>query len=118
MIYPILLQLPNLNRKKLNHKLLISEFDLEGYHVFCHGLENNNERGVLFYIASDIHVKVIDNSSALQECILLLLKGKGSNSYHNQILLGNIYRSPNSTQQMSSIKCLRTFNGLIKYLNY
>jgi len=61
-------------------------------------LAHNNERGVLFYIASDIHVKVIDNSSARQECILLLLKGRGGNSHHNQILLGNIYRSPNSTQ--------------------
>jgi len=84
--------------KKVSHQLQQSEFHLEGYNIFCDGLENSNRRGVLFYIATDIQVTVVDNPSALQECIFLLLKGRGVSSYQHQFLIGNIYRSPNSKQ--------------------
>jgi len=96
--------------KKLNHELLISEFNLDGYNVFCHGLENKGRRGVLFYIASDIQVTILDSPSAFQECIFLLLKGRGTSLSRNQLLLGNIYRSPNSTQDND--------NELYKMLSY
>ena len=61
-------------------------------------MENKGGRGVLFYIASDIQVTVLDSPSAFQERIFLLLKGRGTSLSGNQLLLGNIYRSPNSTQ--------------------
>jgi len=64
----------------------------------------------LFYIASDIQVTVLDSPSAFQECIFLLLKGRGTSLSQNQLLLGNIYRSPNSTQDND--------NELYKMLSY
>jgi len=71
---------------------------LEGYNVFCDGLENNNRRGVLIYSASDIQVTVVGSPSAFQESVFLLLKGKGTKSCQKQLLVGNIYRSPGSKQ--------------------
>ena len=45
---PDIIAITEFKPKKLNHKLLISEFNLDGYNVFCHGLENKGGRGVFF----------------------------------------------------------------------
>ena len=71
---------------------------MEGYNVFCDGLDNNNRRGVSIYVASDIQVTVVESPSAFQECVFLLLKGRGTKSCQNQLLVGNIYRIPGSKQ--------------------
>ena len=65
---------------------------------FCDGLDNNNRRGVLIYVAADIQATVVESPSAFQECVFLLLKGRGTKSCRNQLLVGNIYRSPGSKQ--------------------
>ena len=87
---PDIIAITEFKPKKLNHELLIREFNLDGYNVLCHGLENKGGRGVLFYIASDIQVTVLGSPSAFQECIFLLLKGRGTSLSQNQLLLGNI----------------------------
>jgi len=67
--------------------------------VYSQGLENSAGRRVLFYIASEFRVSLVEIPSAFQEYIMLiLLKGTDSNCCSNQLLLGNIYRSPSSTQ--------------------
>jgi len=43
---------------------------------------------LLFHIATDIQVTVVDNPSVFQECIFLLLKGRGVSSYQSQFLIG------------------------------
>ena len=50
--------------KKTSHQLLISEFNLDGYNVFQSGLDNNNDRGILFYIAYGIQASLVDIPSA------------------------------------------------------
>ena len=53
---------------------------------------------MLIYVASDIQVTVVESPSAFQECIFLLLKGRGTKFYQNQLIVGNIYRGPSSKQ--------------------
>jgi len=72
---------------------------LEGHNIFCHDLNNNNGRGVLFYIASDVQVSILDNPSAFQECLLLMISGKTTRKVSQQLLIGIIYRSPNNSQE-------------------
>jgi len=66
--------------------------------VYSQGLENSAGRRVLFYIASELRVSLVEIPLAFQEYMLILLKGTDSNCCSNQLLLGNIYRSPSSTQ--------------------
>ena len=65
---------------------------MDGYNIFCHDLNNNNGRGVLFYIASDVQVSILDNPSAFQECLLLMISGKTTRKMSQQLLIGIIYR--------------------------
>ena len=77
--------------KRISHQLLISEFNSDGYNIFCHDLNNNNGRGVLF------QVSILDNPSAFQECLLLMISGKTTRKVSQQLLIGIIY--PNSSQE-------------------
>jgi len=70
---------------------LASEFQRDGYNVFCQGLEENSRSGLLVYIAS-----VVEVLEKFQECLFLMLKLSHSDSSKN-LLIGNIYRSPSST---------------------
>jgi len=93
---PDVIAITEFKPKKIAQQLLISEFHLDGYTVFHSGLDNNNDRGVLFYIAHGIQASLVDIPSAFNEYLFLLLKD--TQSVNRSILLGNIYRSPSSNQ--------------------
>ena len=95
---PDIIAINEFKPKNFSHKLLPGEFNLDGYNCFTNGLDNNKERGVLFYIASDIEVTVLDNTTSFQECIFLKLQGRDFGTNVKQLIIGNIYRSPNSNQ--------------------
>jgi len=79
--------------------LLLSELNIDGYNIYSQGLENNDGRSVLFYIASEIKVSLVEIPSASQECLFLMIRRLESNGHSDQLLIGNVYRSPNSTQE-------------------
>ena len=76
-------------------QLLPSEFKLEGYKVFFLGLDNKKSRGILFYVAMNLEVSVVNIPLAFEECLFLTAKSSSG----QKILIGNIYRSPNSLQE-------------------
>jgi len=86
---PDVIAITELKPKKTSHQLLISEFNLDGYDVFHSVLDNNNDRGILFYIAYGIQASLVDIPSAFNKCLFILLKNKLS--ANRSILLGNIY---------------------------
>jgi len=67
--------------------------------VVGHGLENNDSRGILFYIASGIEVSLVEIPSAFQDCLFLMIRRPESNGHLDQLLIGNVYRNPSSTQE-------------------
>lgn len=91
---PHVIAITEIKPKMFKDNLQSSGFNLDGYRVFCHELQENSGRGLLLYVASDIDVSLIDIPIAYIECIFLVLKGT---RYSNSLLIGNIYRSPNST---------------------
>jgi len=72
-----------------------SEFNLEGYNVFCQGLNENESRGLLVYVASHLEATLVDVPDAFNESLFLMIKCPQT---ANRLLFGNIYRSPSSTQ--------------------
>ena len=92
---PHIIAINEVKPKHLTHNLLTSEFNLEGYHIFSHGLENDSERGLLIYTDITMDASLVDIPSAFCDSIFLSVKIADLGS---RILIGNIYRSPNSTQ--------------------
>jgi len=73
---------------------------MDGYNVFCRGLEENSRRALLVYIAFSINASVVGVPEKFQECLFLMLKLSHSDSSKNLLLIigrPNIYRSPSST---------------------
>ena len=54
---------------------------MKGYNIFSHGLDDNNERGVLIYVASDVLVSMVDIPINFQEVLFVILRGKGVTAY-------------------------------------
>ena len=67
--------------KRHKHQLFLSELNLDGYYIYSHGLENNDEKGILFYIASGIKVCLVEIPSAFQECLFLMIRRPESNGH-------------------------------------
>jgi len=57
---PDVIAVTEIKPKNRTQKLLASEFHLDGYNVFCQGLEENSRRGLLVYIASRIDSSVVE----------------------------------------------------------
>jgi len=74
--FPDVIAITEFKPKKTAHQLLIREFNLDGYNVFHSELDNNNDRGVLFYIAQGIQASPVDIPSALNEFLFFILKIK------------------------------------------
>ena len=72
-----------------------SEFNLDGYNVFCRGLCDNDSRGLLVYVASYLEATLIEVPDAFRESLFVMLKSARTT---DRLLFGNIYRSPSSTQ--------------------
>ena len=81
--------------KNMSDTIQPSEFNLDGYNVFCLGLNDNNSRGLLVYVASYLEATLIDVPDAFSESLFLMLKSACST---DRLLFGNIYRSPSSSQ--------------------
>jgi len=94
--YPHVIAVTEIKPKNLSQQLLTGEFNLPGYNIFTHGLDDPTKRGLLLYISVDIEASLVDVSSAFRECLFVLLKNR---SKTNTLLVGNIYRSPNSSEE-------------------
>ena len=57
---PDVIAVTEVKPKILTQKLLASEFHMDGYNVFCQGLEENSRRGLLVYIASSVNASVVE----------------------------------------------------------
>ena len=68
--------------------------------LYANETNNDKSRGVLIYVSSDTQVTILEcpSTCAFQECIFLMLMDKISKGYLNNLIIGNIYRNPNSTQ--------------------
>ena len=71
---PDIIAITECKPKNLAYQALSSEFNLEGYTVYCQGLESNNNRGLLLYINSNIAASVVDIPQTFQECIFVMIK--------------------------------------------
>jgi len=66
---------------------------IPGY-IIRHNIQNKGERGVVIYVSSDLECIFVESASHGPEFVVIKLEiEKG-----HYITLGNIYRSPNSTQ--------------------
>jgi len=92
---PDIIAINEVKPKHLSHKLLTSEFNLEGYHTFSHGLKDDSNIGLLIYTDITMDASLVDIPSAFCESIFVSVKTANLGS---TILIGNIYHSPNSTQ--------------------
>ena len=95
--------------KKLAYPVLASEFNLEGYTVYCQGLESKNKRGLLLYVNSNIVASVLDTPDTFQESIFVMIK---DSKQKNILLIGNIYRNPKSSPENDNMlyelfKCIQ-----------
>ena len=57
---PDIIAITEFKPKRHKHQLFLSEFNLDGCSIYSHGLENNDSRGILFYIASGIKVSLVE----------------------------------------------------------
>jgi len=69
-----------------------SEFNLEGYNIYCHGLKDKNNTGLLVYVEFYLGANVVDIQ---MHSMFLVLK---LTSTSNRLLLDNICRSPKRSQ--------------------
>jgi len=80
----------------MSQRLLVRELNLQGYNIFCQGLDDPSKRGLLLYISTDIEASLVEVPSAFGECLFVLLKNRNKS---DSLLVGNIYRSPNSSKE-------------------
>ena len=71
---PDVIAITEFKPKRLKHQLFLSELNIDGYNIYRQGLENNDGRGVLFYIASGIKVSLVEIPLAFQECLFLTIR--------------------------------------------
>ena len=88
--------------KVANYKVRISEISIEGYNLFHSGFENDNSRGTVIYVDNCLKASEITLPISFQENLFVEIKGINNN---DTIIIGNIYRSPNSTSGNNSKMC-------------
>ena len=75
-----------------------SEFNLEGYNVFCQGLNENESRGLLVYVAYHLEATLVDVPDAFNESLFLMIKCPQTANrllFDNCVLLGLWYMFDN-----------------------
>jgi exonuclease III len=82
--------------KPKNHRydLKIGEIQIEGYTMFTCNIENKNGRGICIYIKDNYNVQEYIPAEKCEEAIWIEIEANRK----NKIIIGCIYRSPNSTQ--------------------
>jgi hypothetical protein len=103
---PHLIAVTEIKPKSMKGLLLESEFNLNGYQCFCHGLDDPMARGLVIYVDHRFSMTLVDIPTAFKECMFLMLK-----SDNFRFLIGNVYRSPNSSNEND-----RNLNSLLDYL--
>jgi hypothetical protein len=80
-------------KNKRNGDINTAELNIQGYNLYTNDLTNNC-RGVLIYVDIELNSKLLNHNQTFQEIVLVSVKGNDE-----QLIFGNIYRSPNSTQE-------------------
>ena len=75
---------------KNNKSLNISELSLEGYNLYCNDLTQNT-RGVIIYVDNALKSSEINFEVSFNETLFVRI--------NSDIVIGNIYRSPSSTEE-------------------
>jgi len=93
-IKPDIIAITEINPKNISGTVVPSEFNLDGYNVYCQGLSDKYHRGLLVYVASYLEASVVNVPDTFSESMFLVVKFAGT---PNRLLFGNIYRSPNGS---------------------
>ena len=105
---PQIIALTEINYKNKDIKYEVHELNIPGYTMY-HNIENKSERGVVTYVSSDLDSIFLKSSSLGPEFVFIKVElDKG-----HYITIGNIYRSPSSTQAndiqlCNELECLVT----------
>jgi len=79
---------------EVTYKIRILNMKFIPGYIIRHNIQNKGERGVVIYVSSDLECIFVESASHGPEFVVIKLEiEKG-----HYITLGNIYRSPNSTQ--------------------
>jgi len=97
---PQIIALTEINYKNKDFNYDICELNIPGY-VIYHNIQNKDERGVAIYVSSDLESIFLKSASSGPEFVFIKVElHKG-----HYVTLGNIYRSPNSTQEVDIKLC-------------
>lgn len=77
---------------KSNTTFTIPELNLQGYKIFWNNFELKQTRGIIIYVADVLESEVVEIDSQFNEFLFVNIKCKSECT----LLLGIIYRSPNS----------------------
>jgi hypothetical protein len=101
---------------KSNITFSISELNLDGYKIFSNNFDKIQSRGIIVYIADVMDSEVVDFESQFNEFLFVHIKCQSGCT----LLLGTIYRSPNSKadndimlHQLINQACTQRKNELI-----
>ena len=89
---PQVIAITEVNSKK-GDSLSIAELKLEGYNLYTNNLEKVS-RGVLIYVEQSLKSQQIFSDNEFEEYVLVKING-----LEEQIVVGNVYRSPNSSSE-------------------
>ena len=87
------MSLTEVNYKNVDFKYERQELNITGYTLY-YDIENRGEQGVVIYVISDLDSIFLESSSSGPEFVFIKIELNGG--YY--ITIGNIYRSPYSTQ--------------------
>jgi len=96
---PSIIAVTEVKPKNIVNKVSITEFTIDGYDIFHSGFEKENSRGNVIYIDNRLKASEIILPVSFQENLFVEIKGKNKK---DNIVIGNIYRSPQSTLENNS----------------
>ena len=104
---PHIIMLTEIKPKNSRFCVKSSEFKIHGYNLFTNNLQIKTTRGIAIYIKTDLEVWEYDIKIKYNEALWLKIKTNRS----DYLLLGCVYRSPNSNKKSDEI-LLKLFNEI------
>ena len=89
---PNIIAITEVNSKRFVDDITESELSIEGYDMFSVHLSEKNFRGVVIYVDKRLVANQVEIETKFNEFIAVKIRGGAS-----EILVCNIYRSPNSS---------------------
>ena len=101
-VKPKIIALQEVKPKNFKFDRTKAEYNLEGHEFVYRNLEKqDNGRGLLIYISSDVHYTPVTFEQEFTE----YLSVKGNLSDKDNLLFSSVYRSPNSSRENNKDLC-------------